>query len=130
VIFFGVLASNADNASTSVRPELVSDLSAAGIGEPIQGFVVSGFQNCFRDRSKAKDPSAVPASCNPPPGFTLPAAVATALELRAREANQRNFTNAFAYTLWYEIAALLVICLLTFFLPRQVRQLEGAPMMA
>jgi hypothetical protein len=130
VIFFGVLASNADSASSGVRQELISDLSAAGIGEPIQGFVVSGFQSCFRDRSKAKDPSAVPASCNPPPGFTLPPAVSTALEVRAKEANQRNFTKAFVYTLWYEVAALLLICLLTFLLPRQVKQLEGAPAMA
>jgi hypothetical protein len=69
----------------------------------------------------------VPASCNPPPGFTIPPAVSTALEVRAKEANQRNFTNAFVYTLWYEIAALLIICLLTFLLPRQVRHLEEVP---
>jgi hypothetical protein len=121
VIFFGYLASNADISSASVRDELVADLNAAGVGQPVQGFVVSGFQTCFRDRSKAKDPSEVPSSCAPPAGFSIPPAVESALAVRGKEANQRNFTTAFVRTLWYEIAALLFVCLLTFLLPRYAR---------
>lgn len=121
VIFFGLLASGADRASGSVRDALAADLQAANIGEPIQGFVISGFQSCFRDRSKAKDPSEVPPSCQPPAGFTMPPAVTAAIETHGQVANQRNFTAAFAYTLIYEIVALLLIFLLTFLLPRQVR---------
>jgi hypothetical protein len=127
VIFFGLLASGADRASGSVRDALAADLQAASIGEPIQGFVISGFQSCFRDRSKAKDPSEVPPSCQPPAGFTMPAAVTTALDRQGRVANQRNFTAAFSHTLLYEIAALLLIFLLTFLLPRQVRFDQDTP---
>jgi hypothetical protein len=127
VIFFGLLASGADRASGGVRDALAADLQAASIGEPIQGFVVAGFQNCFRDRSKAKDPSEVPPSCQPPAGFTMPAAVTAALDKHGQVANQRNFTAAFVNTLWYEIAALLVIFLLTFFLPRHVRLDQDVP---
>jgi EmrB/QacA subfamily drug resistance transporter len=122
VIFFGLLASGADRASGSVREALAADLQAADIGEPILGFVVSGFQTCFRDRSKAKDPSEVPASCQSPAGFTMPPAVAAAIETHGQTANQRNFTAAFVRTLGYEVAALLLIFLLIFLLPRHPRQ--------
>jgi hypothetical protein len=127
VIFFGVLASGADRASDSVRDALAADLQAASIGEPIQGFVISGFQSCFRDRSAAKDPSEVPPSCQPPAGFTMPPAVTAALDTQGQVANQRNFTAAFIHTLWYEIGALLVIFLLTFLLPRHVRLDQDIP---
>jgi hypothetical protein len=56
----------------------------------------------------------------------MPPAVTAAIETHGQVANQRNFTAAFAYTLVYEVAALVLIFFLTFLLPRQVRYLDVA----
>ena len=63
VIFFGLLGSGAQTSVESVRTELAADLVAAGVPAQAQAPILDNFQECFRDRSNAKDFSAVPESC-------------------------------------------------------------------
>jgi hypothetical protein len=80
--------------------------------------VVAGFEACFEDRSSAKDPAAVPASCqraqaqsgsDPQVGRVVAAA--------ADSARRRNFSEVFERTLLFEVAVFLACFLLVFLLP-------------
>jgi hypothetical protein len=45
----------------------------------------------------------------------------------ARSARLQSYTQAFAASIWYTIALLLRTCVLTFWLPRQVRLRQSEP---
>lgn len=47
-----------------------------------------------------------------------------ATQTTAESAHLQSYTQAFAVSIWYTIALLLITCVLTFWLPRQVRQPE------
>jgi EmrB/QacA subfamily drug resistance transporter len=130
VIFFGGLSERAPRSVESVKSALTADLGTAGIPAFAQGSIVSGFETCFRDRSSAKDPSAVPESCKKGEeqlaSFAamqpaLAAKVGDIMTARAKEANQVNFTGSLQHALWWEVAVLAVVFFLTFMLPRRPR---------
>jgi hypothetical protein len=133
VIFFGLLASQSLTSVDSVRAELTQDLTAAGVPAFVQPTVVSSFETCFHDRATAKDFSAMPQSCKDAETaqaqFAASApetakAVGSAVAKHAVEANQRNFTTAITRTLEWQIAAMAIVFLLSFLLPRRPRSEE------
>jgi EmrB/QacA subfamily drug resistance transporter len=123
VIFFGLLGSHASTVTADLAPQLHADLQSAGLPDPLSQQVVSGFATCFQDRSNAKDPSAIPPSCQRaqaqgqgPAGQVV---VAT-----ADQARRQNFSQVLERTLLFEIAVFLACFLLMFLLPpgRPARQ--------
>jgi hypothetical protein len=79
--------------------------------------VAAGFRTCFEDRSSAKDPSAVPASCARAQGQRQPQ-LAQVVGATADSARRQNFSKAFQRTLLFEIGVFLASFLLVFLLPR------------
>ncbi|CAN5368758.1 MFS transporter [soil metagenome] len=130
VVFFGLIGSEADKSSDSVRDALAADLTAVGVPAFVQPPILSSFATCFHDRANAKDFSAVPESCRQAAAAmaelaqSMPsstAAITTAIGTRAREANQRNFTAALERTMIWQIAALVLVFFLGFLLPPRPR---------
>jgi hypothetical protein len=133
VIFFGLLASQAEQSVRSVEEALAADLSAAGLPASYQGPVVESFEQCFRDRAEAKDLAAIPESCKQAESQqasfamqqpALAGKVGEVLKKHGLSANERNFTASMEHTLYWQMAALVVIFLLSFLLPAQPRSRE------
>ncbi len=133
VVFFGLIGSQATVSVDSVRAPLTSELVAAGVPEATVPQVIAAFEACFHDRANAKDFSEVPASCaeaeraqaafaasNP----ALATKVGSIIARNAREASHRNFSAAMTQTLIWQVAALLIVSLLTFLLPPKPRRRE------
>jgi EmrB/QacA subfamily drug resistance transporter len=122
VIFFGQLSSAAPDSFNAATPALQTQLTAAGIPATAQVGIVNGVKTCFVDRSREKDSSIVPPSCqqaesNPALARTITQAVTNA----AAKANATNFAAAFRWGTIYEISLLVLTFCLTFFLPRRFR---------
>jgi MFS family permease len=119
VIFFGLLGSQAAGVAGEVGPGLQRDLQAAGLPPAVTQQVAAGFRTCFEDRSSAKDPSAVPASCAraQAQGQRQPE-LAQVVGATADSARRQNFSKAFQRTLLFEIGVFLASFLLVFLLPR------------
>jgi EmrB/QacA subfamily drug resistance transporter len=128
VIFFGLLGSHAGAVGADLAPRLQGELERAGVPATVDRQVVAGFERCFEDRSSAKDPSAVPASCQrtqaqsggqPQVGRVVAAA--------ADSARKQNFSDVLQRTLLFEVAVFLACFLLVFLLPpTRGRALEPA----
>ncbi len=133
VVFFGLIGSQATVSVDSVRGALSAELTQAGLPEAALPGVIAAFEACFHDRANAKDFSDVPPSCaeaekaqaafaasNP----ALAARIGDIIAGAAREASQRNFSAAMSRTLVWQVAALLLVSLLTFLLPPQPKRRE------
>jgi EmrB/QacA subfamily drug resistance transporter len=129
-LYFGLIGSQAGPSVESVRPDLTADLLAAGLPPVAVPSVIAPFETCFRDRSAAKDFSEQPESCKKAQAdaaafaTTQPAvaaAIQRAIAKASRAAVERNFATSLMRTLWWEIAALAVIFLVSFLLPRRPR---------
>lgn len=127
VIFFGLLGSQAAGVADDVIPGLQRDLQAAGLPPAVTQQVAAGFRTCFEDRSNAKDPSAVPASCAraQAQGQGQPQ-LAQVVGATADAARRQSFSQAFQRTLLFEIGVFLASFLLVFLLPRARGDSEGA----
>ena len=130
VIFFGAIGSNAPASVDRVRPALAADLAAAGLPASAADQILASFETCFRDRSTGKDFSAVPESCKASEkgladlaSFqpTAAQAVGETLAKHAKEANQISFTASMSRALLWMIGAMLLVCLVSFLLPRWPR---------
>jgi EmrB/QacA subfamily drug resistance transporter len=123
VIFFGLLGSHASAVSADLAPRLRADLQSAGLPAPLSQRVVSGFATCFHDRSSAKDPSAVPASCQRAQSQDQ-GRIGQVVAATADQARRHNFSDVLERTLLFEVAVFLACFLLMFLLPpgRPVRQ--------
>jgi len=119
VIFFGLLGSQAAGVAEDVIPGLRAELQGAGLPPAVTQQVAAGFRTCFEDRSNAKDPSAVPASCAraQAQGQSQPQ-LAQVVGATADTARRQNFSQAFQRTLLFEIGVFLASFLLVFLLPR------------
>jgi EmrB/QacA subfamily drug resistance transporter len=130
VIFFGLLSSQAAGVSADLAPRLATELRAAGLPAPASGQVVAGFETCFQDRASAKDPSAVPPSCQraaaaegsgePQGGAPVnqgQGRVGQVVAATADAARRQDFSDAFQRTLLFEVAVFLLTMVLTFLLP-------------
>ena len=127
VIFFGLLGSQAATVTAELAPRLRADLQAAGLPAPVTQQVASGFATCFEDRANAKDPSAVPASCQQAQARAQgQERVGQVVAATADSARRRNFSDAFERTLLFEVAVFLLCFLLIFLLP-EARERAPAP---
>jgi EmrB/QacA subfamily drug resistance transporter len=119
VVFFGLLGSQAAGVADDVLPGLRAELQGAGLPPAVTQQVAAGFRTCFEDRSNAKDPSAVPASCAraQAQGQSQPQ-LAQVVEATADSARRQNFSQAFQRTLLFEIGVFLASFLLVFLLPQ------------
>ena len=119
VIFFGLLGSQAAGVADDLIPGLRAGLQGAGLPPAVTGQVAAGFRTCFEDRSNAKDPSAVPASCAraQAQGQSQPQ-LAQVVGATADTARRQNFSRAFQRTLLFEIGVFLASFLLVFLLPQ------------
>jgi EmrB/QacA subfamily drug resistance transporter len=119
VIFFGLLGSQAAGVADDVIPGLRAELQGAGLPPAVTQQVAAGFRTCFEDRSNAKDPSAVPASCAraQAQGQSQPQ-LAQVVGATADSARRQNFSQAFQRTLLFEIGVFLASFLLVFLLPQ------------
>ena len=119
VIFFGLLGSQAAGVADDVIPGLRAELQGAGLSPAVTQQVAAGFRTCFEDRSNAKDPSAVPASCAraQAQGQSQPQ-LAQVVGATADTARRQNFSRAFQRTLLFEIGVFLASFLLVFLLPQ------------
>ena len=119
VIFFGLLSSQAAGVTAELAPRLGAELRAAGLPAPASRQVVAGFETCFLDRASAKDPSAVPPSCQRVAQRQGQGQdrVGQVVASTAEAARKRNFSDAFVRTLLFEVAVFLLCLLLAFLLP-------------
>jgi EmrB/QacA subfamily drug resistance transporter len=118
VIFFGLLGSHAGAVGADLAPGLQGSLERSGVPAAVSRQVVAGFETCFADRSSAKDPSAVPASCQR--GQAQSASqpqVGRAVAAAADSARRQNFSDVLERTLLFEVAVFLSCFLLVFLLP-------------
>jgi EmrB/QacA subfamily drug resistance transporter len=118
VIFFGLLGTNAANATAEVAPALRSDLIAQGVPAGEADGIVAGFRTCFHDRATAKDPSETPASC-PPEDSAAAGSVEQAITERALpRATRIDFSRTMTFTLLFEVLAFVLALLCVFLLPK------------
>jgi EmrB/QacA subfamily drug resistance transporter len=132
VIFFGLLGSHASTVTADLTPRLRAELQSAGLPAPQSQQVVAGFAACFKDRSNAKDPTAVPASCARVQAQDQ-GRIGQVVAAAADAARRQNFSDVLQRTLLFEVAVFIASFLLTFLLPpgRPVRQpAETAPVPA
>lgn len=117
VIFFGQLSHAAPRSFASIEPELRTQLTAQHVPSSTQAVVIQGIEQCFIDRTREKDSSITPASCQQ--GDTMMSATLNqAITKDALQANTVNFDNAFRWAVISELGLLVVTFLLAFFLPR------------
>jgi hypothetical protein len=126
VVFFGLLASQAAGVADDLTPGLRAGLQGAGLPPAASEQVAAGFRTCFEDRARAKDPSAVPASCARAQARSQGQdRVAQVVAATADQARRQSFSEAFQRTLLFEVAVFLACFLLVFLLP-DVRGEAGA----
>jgi hypothetical protein len=135
VIFFGLLGSHAATVGAEVAPRLQGDLQRAGVPATVSQQVVAGFETCFEDRASAKDPSAVPASCQraQAQGGGQPQ-VGRVVAAAADSARRQDFSDVLERTLLFEVAVFLICFFVVFLLPptrgRAAEQVAGAAVTA
>jgi EmrB/QacA subfamily drug resistance transporter len=128
VIFFGLLGSHAGAVGADLAPGLEHSLESSGVPAAVSRQVVAGFETCFEDRSSAKDPSAVPASCQRAQAQSgSQPQVGRVVTATADSARRQNFSDVLQRTLLFEVAVFLTCFLLVFLLPpTRGRTLEAA----
>jgi EmrB/QacA subfamily drug resistance transporter len=128
VIFFGLLASQAAAVADDLVPGLRAGLQGAGLPPAATRQVEAGFRTCFEDRSNARDPSAVPASCARAEALGRGQdQVGRVVAATAESARRQNFSEAFQRTLLFEVAVFLACFLLVFLLPDVRGEAAGRP---
>ncbi|MFD4529544.1 MFS transporter [Streptomyces sp. NPDC058470] len=127
ILFYGLLGSNADDASRSALPELRRDLAVAGLSETEQANVTAAFQTCFHDRMNQKDLTGTPESCariekemaNGPAPQEVKEKVQDAVTGTAvPEARKANFSDSFEQVVYWQIGCFGLSCLLVLALPK------------
>lgn len=123
VIFFNILGDQA-LASAKTEDGFIRDkLSAAQIPAQAHTPIINKFQDCFVDRSNAKDPAEEPASCKESDNSQLPPQVAEAMKQTfidaGKKANMSNFIDTFRSTLLIQIAVCFAILGLIPLLPKR-----------
>jgi EmrB/QacA subfamily drug resistance transporter len=121
VIFFGLLSSQAAGVATDLAPRLRAELQNAGLPAPASQQVATGLATCFEDRAGAKDPAAVPPSCQrvaqEPGQGQGQDRVGRVVAAYADTARRRTFSEAFERTLLFEVGVFLACFLLVRLLP-------------
>src|SRR6516162_4110958 len=118
VIFFALLGTQSGAAANTVAPALRSGAVAAGVPARDAGALVAQFRTCLHDRLVAADPTVTPASCRPPAGEVLPAAVHPVLARAGAAAVRNDFADSVARTLWFQVGVFGLSFLLMLAWPR------------
>ncbi|MDQ2838425.1 MAG: MFS transporter [Actinomycetota bacterium] len=138
VIFFAFLGTNSTAASRSAHDELRANLANAGVPAVVQQQIVANFDQCFHDKTHAKDLSSTPASCaaaqREMQSGQLPAAVTQQVmhattEVALPAARKADFSATLRDTLWWHVGAFFLTLLLVVRLPR-VKLPQDGPMIA
>jgi EmrB/QacA subfamily drug resistance transporter len=119
VIFFGQISHAAPSSFTAVEPQLQQQLSAQHVPTDAQNHIIAGVQTCYIDRSKEKDPSVVPVSCQQ--AQKADPKLTAVIGKSAQEATAQNFAHAFRIGTIYEACLLVVVLSLGFMLPKHIR---------
>ncbi|MCI3271304.1 MFS transporter [Streptomyces cylindrosporus] len=127
ILFYGLLGTNADDASASAVPQLRSDLAAAGVAEAQQTQISTAFTTCFHDKMNQKDLTETPASCariqqemanSPLPQEVKQKVKSAVLGKALPEARKANFGDSFEQVVYWQIGCFGLSCLLVLALPR------------
>jgi EmrB/QacA subfamily drug resistance transporter len=128
VIFFGQLNHDAYQSFDDVAPGLRKDLTAQHVPAQAQDQIIAQTRDCFYDRSTAKDTNVVPESCKQAqasaPAGSASQKISGLVTGSTKEANAHNFASAFRSSVIYVILLLIVVCGLSFMLPRKFRMIE------
>jgi EmrB/QacA subfamily drug resistance transporter len=123
VIFFGQLTAGSATHFDTTTAKLRSDLSAQHVPASAQTSIIAGVKQCFVDRNAEKDSSVVPKSCasatNAP---SLSPAISADIASAAKTANTVNFQYAFRAAFFFELGAIALSVILSFFLPKHFRK--------
>ena len=130
VVFFGLLTSNATNATTpqsTVTTQLHSQLTTAGLPPAAVDQQVATFTRCFRAQAASSDPTQPIAGCPSPSTSSSQAAspVAAAFGSAAKQALATTFVTSERSILWFNVGFWALTGLLSLALPRPARR--GAP---
>jgi EmrB/QacA subfamily drug resistance transporter len=126
VIFFALLGTQSGAAANTIAPALRSGAVAAGVPARDAGALVTRFRTCLHDRLVAADPTVTPASCRPPAGEVLPAAVHPVLARAGAAAVRTDFAASAARTLWFQVGVFGLSFLLMLAWPRGAGRKAGA----
>jgi len=118
VIFFGMLGVQSGPAASTVAPALRSGVVAAGVPARDAGRLEAQFRGCLHDRLVSADPTVTPASCRPPAGEVLPAAVHPVLARAGAAAVRQDFAASVVRTLWFQVGVFGLAFLLMLAWPR------------
>jgi EmrB/QacA subfamily drug resistance transporter len=127
VIFFGMLGAQSGAAASTVAPALRSGVVAAGVPARDAARLGAQFRVCLHDRLVAADPTVTPASCRPPAGEVLPAAVHPVLARAGAAAVRDDFAASVARTLWFQVGVFGLAFLLMLAWPRGAGRKATAP---
>lgn len=127
-LFLAPLAGQAAAGVDSVAPKIRHELSAAGLRQPAQDAVISGFKICAKDQAGEKDPAVVPASCKkgPPAGVTAQQATAVAKVMRDNSpaVTADTFSRSFRNGMGWVAGLLVLVTLLMVTMPKFARPQE------
>jgi EmrB/QacA subfamily drug resistance transporter len=121
VIFFGQLGHAAPTSFSSVEPSLRSSLTAEHIPVANQESIITSLKTCFVDRSREKDSSVIPPSCQHNAMISSDSPFTRTITRSVTQANTNNFSTAFRWSMIYSILLLVLTLLLTFTLPAHFR---------
>jgi EmrB/QacA subfamily drug resistance transporter len=134
VLFFGLLGSNASDATSRATPELYTSMASAGVPAAARTQIIDGFTVCFSDRAHSKDPSAEPASCAAIRKNVADSAAPVAVKQKIMQAVQGNavpsalrtdFDHTLRTVLWWQVGVFALTLLLVSRLPRVRLDGEG-----
>jgi EmrB/QacA subfamily drug resistance transporter len=127
VIFFAMLGTQSGAAATTVAPALRSGVVAAGVPARDVARIEAQFRTCLHDRLVAADPTVTPASCKPPAGQVLPAAVHPVLARAGANAVRADFAASVSRTLWFQVGVFGLAFLLMLAWPRGAGRMGTHP---
>jgi hypothetical protein len=122
VVFFTQLSHAAPASFSTVEPRVRSALISEHVPTATQPAIIGGIEHCFVDRSREKDSSVTPPSCNQLSSHTSQdKQLVTVVSGLAAQANATNFTNAFRWSIIFTIGLLAAVAVCTFFLPARFK---------
>ncbi|MFI7665481.1 MFS transporter [Nocardia sp. NPDC049526] len=120
VFFFTQIDNTSAHGTNAAIPTVQRQLADLNIPATARDRILTQFRACVHDRSAATDPTAIPSSCQPPPGQPFSEPLQQALTKAGLEANAHNMSRAFAQTLWWAIGILIAVAAGVFALPRRL----------
>jgi hypothetical protein len=121
VIFFGQLSHAAPASYQKVEPQFKAQLSALHLNSAQQKQISAGVETCYIARAKEKDTSITPASCKQNNATSQTGKISALSEATAKQANAKNFDNAYKWGIVYTVCLLTFAFFVTYLLPRRFK---------